>query len=410
MRRTTHVFVAASMLLLAPIGLRAQDVPESSPQALMHHAQGVAAYVKQEYVEAIKHFTLAYESDPTSYGSLFMAGLMAGNAGQAARADSFYAVLLPNKDKLSPYYRYRLEAQMAGRAGDNAGYIAANRKAAALGPGTKAWYNIAQGAAPSGRASEARESLRQLDPDREPMKGWYSYYSVYTSAAHALGDYEDALSMARRARAAFSGDIRPMASEAEALAAMGRVGDAEKLLADIQAKGPGLGFTPGDAYVTVGQELGAHGNAAAAKNAFENAVKWYDALPADSARSIDSRSGRAYALYNLGRYKELPPIYESLAADAPGTAAWKAWVGVAVALNGDRAKATDVVRRIESKEIVLIPVNSAIFRGMIATALNDRERAMVLFRESGSKALWMHRDPMLLKAHGADWLAFVKAQ
>lgn len=410
MRRTKFVFVAASMLLVAPIGARAQDLPESSPQALMHHAQGVAAYVKQEYVEAMRHFALAYESDPTSYVSLFMAGLNAGNAGQAVRADSFYAVLLPHKDKLSPYYRYRLEAQMAGRAGDVGGYIAANKKAAALGPGTKAWYNIAQGAAPSGMATEARDALRKLDPDKEPMKGWYSYYSVYTSAAHALGDYEDALGMARRARAAFPGDIRPMAVEAEALAAMGRVADAEKLLVGIQAAGPGPGLTPGDAYVAVGQDFGAHGNAAAAKGAFENAVKWYDALPADAARSIANRSGRAYALYNLGRYKELPSLYESLATDAPGTAAWKGWIGIAAALNGDRAKATDVVRRIESKEIALGRVNSAIYRGMIATALNDRERAMALFREAGAKPLWMHRDPMLLKAHGAAWLDFVKAQ
>ena len=94
----------------------------------MHHAQGVDAYVKGSNQDAIKHFLLAYDSDPTSYASLIMAGVAAGNAGQGARADSFYAKVAPHKDKLSAYYRYRLEAQMAGRAGDVAAAMAANRK------------------------------------------------------------------------------------------------------------------------------------------------------------------------------------------------------------------------------------------------------------------------------------------
>src|SRR5947208_5001587 len=160
MHRTAKFAAFASLVLIAPITLRAQDLPESSPQALMHHAQGVDAYVKGNNADAIKHFTLAYESDNTSYVSLFMAGVAAGNAGQGARADSFYALVAPHKELLSPYYRYRLEAQMAGRAGDVAGLMAANQKAAELGAGTKAWYNSAQAGGPRGQGAEGREALR----------------------------------------------------------------------------------------------------------------------------------------------------------------------------------------------------------------------------------------------------------
>lgn len=118
MRHKARLAVAVSIALLAPRTMPAQDLPESSPQALMHHAQGVDAYVRGRNADAINHFTLAFKSDPTSYVSLLMAGVAAGNAGQGARADSFYAIVAPHKDKLSPYYRYRLEAQMAGRAGN----------------------------------------------------------------------------------------------------------------------------------------------------------------------------------------------------------------------------------------------------------------------------------------------------
>ncbi|MBI3081953.1 MAG: hypothetical protein HYY94_03405 [Gemmatimonadetes bacterium] len=249
------------------------------------------AYVDTRYEEAIRHFVLAYEADPPSFVSLLMAGVSAGNAGQTARADSFYALVVPHQDRLSAYYRYRLEAQMANRAGNLDGYIAANRQAAALGRGTKASYNVAQGVIQVGRANEARESLRQLDPDREPMKGWINYYRVYANAAHQLGDHEDELQMARRARTGIP-DIRGAQLEAEALAALGRTAEAEQVLAVIQTMPPFGQLTPGEVMTTVAQEFGAHGDAAAATRWLENALRWFDALPADAGRTADNRGDK----------------------------------------------------------------------------------------------------------------------
>ncbi|MBI2536522.1 MAG: hypothetical protein HYW06_06070 [Gemmatimonadetes bacterium] len=315
--------------LLWPATSPAQDLPESSPRALMHHAQGVEAYVDTRYEEAIRHFVLAYEADPTSFVSLLMAGVSAGNA-------------------LSAYYRYRLEAQMANRAGNLDGYIAANRQAAALGRGTKASYNVAQGVIQVGRANEARESLRQLDPDREPMKGWINYYGVYANAAHQLGDHEDELQMARRARTGIP-DIRGAQLEAEALAALGRTAEAEQVLAVIQTMPPFGQLTPGEVMTTVAQEFGAHGDAAAATRWLENALRWFDALPADAGRTADNRGDKAYALYSLGRYREAATIHQGLAAELPNVAVWKAWAGYDAALTGDKAKGTEVANQTRSR-------------------------------------------------------------
>jgi tetratricopeptide (TPR) repeat protein len=394
--------------LVAPIAALAQDLPESSPQALLHHAQGVDSYLKGANAEAIRHFLLAFESDPTSFVSLLMAGVAAGNAGQGARADSLYALVVPHKDKLSAYYRYRLEAQMASRVGDVAGTAAANRKAAELGAGTKAWYNIGQAINPRGQFGEAREALRKLSPDKEPMKGWYSYYSVYASAAHQLGDYEDELQMARRARAAFPGDIRPYELEAGALAALGRATDVDRVLGEVQAMKAQGGVSPGDILTNVAQELMAHGNAAAGRRWLENSLKWHDALPADTARTINNRASRAYTLYLMGRAKDAAGIYASLASDAPATAVWKAWVGYTAALTSDRAKALEVSQQIESGAINLGRVNGPLWRALIASGLNERDRALALFRESGTRALWMHRDPIVSRAMGATWMTFLK--
>lgn len=400
--------VAALLSFLPPAGL-AQDLPESSPTALMHHAKGVEAYVAMRYAEAVGHFRQAHQSDPTSYLSLFMAGLAAGNAGQGAVADSFNALLLPHKDKLSPYYRYRLEAQMAGRAGDPDGYLEGNRRAAAVGPGTKAWYNVGQAASPRGMPREALAALRTLDPDKEPMRGWLSYIQVYTAATHQTGEFEDELRIAQRGRAAFPDNFPTLQVEGEALAALGRIDDAEKLLAPLRTTRPRAGLTPGEVMVNVAQEFGAHGNAAAGKRWLENALQWYSALDPDAARETNNRAGRAYTLYSLGRYREAAPVYDSLAAEFPNGLAWKAWGGFLAALTGDKARAAEVSRRIEAGEIAFNAVNRGIWRGLIAAALNDRDGAIARFRESGSHQKWMHRDPVLMKVFQGDarWAGYL---
>lgn len=411
MSRVACVAAVLTALALVPERGQPQDLPESSPKALMHHAQGVEAYVAARNEEAIRHFRLAYESDPTSYVSLLMAGVAAGNAGQLALADSFYAMILPHKDKLSAYYRYRLEAMIAGRAGNADAVIAANRKAAALGGGTKAWYNVAQAGGPRGMAREAIDALRRLDPDKEPMKGWNSYYTVYTAAAHQLGDYEDELAMARRARAARPKGLLGAQLEAEALVALGRSAEAERILGEIETMTPEGTLTPGEAMTTVAQEFDAHGNPQAAKQWLENALKWFAALDATSAKTTDNRFDKAYALYSLGRYREAAAVLDSLATEFPNTAGWKAWTGYLAALTGDKARATDVSTKIQAGEIQVAAGNRLIWRALIALALNDRNTALAHFQESGLRARWMHRDPVVMKAMkgNAAWTAYLKA-
>lgn len=89
--------------------------------------------------------------------------------------------------------------------------------------------NLALVVGPRNRPAEARDALRTLDPAREPMRAWYSYFSVYASAAHALGDYEDELRSARQARALFPDDIRAVREEAVALATLGKMAELERI-------------------------------------------------------------------------------------------------------------------------------------------------------------------------------------
>lgn len=411
MRPPSAVAVVLALSALAQPAT-AQDLPESSPEAIRHHVLGLELYLKTQYGPAIEHFTMAHRADPTFVVPLFMAALSHGNAGRTAQADSLYAIVAQHKDRLSPYYRARLETHMAARAGDLVRSAEIARQLARDAAGTKAVYNWAQIAANQGRASEARDALRSLNPEREPMKGWYSYYSVYVGAAHALGDYEDELRSARQGKQQFLGTLAPATDEALALASLGRVTELDQALDEVAKLPSTAGNNPGNVMVNAALELGAHGKPADAKRILERGHVWFESRAGDEATSEGVRSGKAYALYCVGRYKDAAPEYDALARDFPNNATYKAWVGILAGLNGDRTRANDVARRIETGDIQFTPANSAIWRGLIAAAVGDRDRAVTLFKESGVRARWMHRDPMLMTRFqsNAEWVAYLKPQ
>jgi tetratricopeptide (TPR) repeat protein len=390
----------------------AQDLPESSPEAIRHHVLGLELYLKTQYGPAIEHFTMAHRADPTFVVPLFMAALSHGNAGRTAQADSLYAIVAQHKDRLSPYYRARLETHMAARAGDLVRSAEIARQLARDAAGTKAVYNWAQIAANRNRPGEARDALRTLDPEREPMKGWGSYFDVYTGAAHAVGDYDDELRAARQGMALFPGVIGRADDEALALASLGRVAELETALEGVTKLASTAGNNPGGVMVNAAQELAAHGKPADAKRIMERGLAWFESRTGEEAASEGVRSGRAYALYSVGRHRDAMPLYEALARDFPNNSAYQAWVGVLAGLSGDRARANDVARRIETGEIQFNQANSALWRGLIANALGDRDRAVALLKESGVRARWMHRDPTLMARiqSNPEWVAYLKPE
>ncbi len=96
-------------------------------------------YGELEHTAAAESFVRAFELDPSFYVAAFYAGLNYGNAGDAERAREMYEKAAEGRDRMSDYYRHRLDAQMASFNGEGLpGYYEANRKAALAAPGSKA--------------------------------------------------------------------------------------------------------------------------------------------------------------------------------------------------------------------------------------------------------------------------------
>lgn len=281
------------LVLLVPVlEVRGQEIPEGSAEAVWEFAQGMSLYVSMDYQEALHHLYQAHELDSGFVLPLFFAALCEGNLGSGVPVDSLYRIVLEHRDRLSPYYVYRAESQLAQRMGDRPKALEFAWKAANLAPGSKAWYNVAYMENRLNRPGEARAALLKLDPSREPMKGWAAYFAELARANEALGRFEEVLQNAADMREAFPDSRAPFWWEVNAYGAMGDVAGLESVL---QAAGAnpatGEGNTVGAYMVLAAAELKGHGHTQEGMEMYRRAVDWYESQGNGAA-------GRAHSLWH----------------------------------------------------------------------------------------------------------------
>lgn len=386
-----------------PAPAAAQDIPDTSIEAIRAYADGAEAYLAEDYEPALTHLRRAHELDPTFFTPLFMQFVVARNMGNAALADSLEDVLQHNRDRMSGYYRGMFDAMVLRSAALYAASEEVLRGVAERYPGTKAAYNFANyvwGRDPGAALS----ALEQLDPDREPIRGWYSYWSVRNNALHALGNLEVALENAREAQRRHPERVAAVALEVMTHAALGDVEQVETALARAAAL---PGAVPGLGYRDAGQELMAHGHEREGRALLERALAWFD--DEDTRTSNAAASQRAYTLYLLGRHADARDAYRKLAEAAPATAGYQAFLAITSALAGDRATAGAILARVEAGEIGATWRTRASYELAIHAALGDVAAAKRALKTYGLRALWVHRDPTLLRVLGseADFQRFV---
>ncbi|MGD8320862.1 MAG: hypothetical protein PVJ02_10415, partial [Gemmatimonadota bacterium] len=192
------MLIACTCLALGlPDAAPAQDIPETSPEAIAAHAEGLRLYLANDYRAAIPHFLRAHELDPTFVTPLYVGYIVAGNAGMSAMRDSLWSLVVEHRGQFSDYYQRMIDAYGAGMEQDWNRREEIVASVAKDYPGTKAAYSHANWAMRQNHAGAAVKSLESLDPDREPMKGWWDYYAVLAHAHHALGDFDSEIAAAR---------------------------------------------------------------------------------------------------------------------------------------------------------------------------------------------------------------------
>ncbi len=382
------VALATASMAMVPAPATAQDVPEFSAEALAAFAEGAKNYQAGRYVAAIPQYTKAFELDGSFFVALFQAALCHSNLGNIATRDSLLAIVDASRDRLSEYYRHRLDTQLASAAGNPDGALEAARKAAAVGPGTKGVYQVAYWALRRNRPQEAKDALVSLDPEREPMKGWTAYWSHLAWAHHLLGEHEAELTVAQRYRELYADRFAPLTAEAQVLAATGQMDGLEAVIAEAKS------------MTTAAAELAAHGHPDAAKDLYNRAADWYQQQPADQIRSVAHRNWHTFTLIAAGRWNAAEPVCQSLLDDVPANGWFHAMDGYAAARKGDRARAMSQLEWLEGQD------ETAGFQAVVHAALGDKARALELLAESfesgASFTMWSHRDLLLFPLLGDD--------
>lgn len=391
--------VLASIALtgaLRPSPAAAQDIPDTSVDAIRAYADGAEAYLAEDYETALTHLRRAHELDRTFFTPVFMQFVVARNMGNPALADSLQHVLQHNRHRMSGYYQDMFDSMVLRGQALFAASEEVLRGVVERYPGTKAAYNYANYV--WARDPEAAlRALAQLDPDRQPIRGWYSYWSVRNNALHALGNLEAALENAREAQRRHPDRLAAVALEAMTHAALGEVEQVEATLGRASAFPNavlGLG------YRDTGQELMAHGYEREGRAMLERALDWFD--DEDQRTSAAAASQRAFTLYLLGRHADARDAFRALAEAVPSSANYQVNLAMNSALAGDPATAEAILARVQRGEVGATWRARASYELVIHAALGDVSAAKRALKTYGLRALWVHRDPTLLRVLGSE--------
>jgi TolB-like protein len=376
---------------LAALTVRTTQPPRY--EAYREFAQGIDAYVRGDYRDALPRFHRAYDIDPTFYSSLFFASLNHSNLGQYAEADSLLARIAPYKERLSDYERHWLEYRLAFNAGDRPRALQHIRLAAASAPGSKADYNLAIEALEGGMLDEALQALRRLAPDRGAMRGWTPYWDVLTSLHHLQGAHRDELQAARRARKQYGDRLAHL--ESRALAALGRHDEALNRVAEALAGTDDI--TAVAILREAADELRTHGAPRHALRLEQQLVARTSGLR--TAVTAETQLARVMALLALNRPEAASKLADSLADANPNHLPSLGAAAVVAERLGQRDRARDVEARLAGENALYLFGLHHQQAAFIAAARNDPITAAARLELALSAGrpfdLWLHRHAFL---------------
>jgi tetratricopeptide (TPR) repeat protein len=163
-----------------------------------------------------------------------------------------------------------------------------------------------------------------LAGDSSTLPRQASFWGSVSDVWHFVGRYDSALVTVRRARTMRPNDATLLGLELQSLAALGRLDEVRQRLPEVESaaqNGALFGFA-GNVYLTLANELKAHGHPAEAKAAARLAVTWFNRHDDETRRRIDLSLRKAIALTMLGQLDEAERLMRaSVANDSSDTRA-----------------------------------------------------------------------------------------
>jgi tetratricopeptide (TPR) repeat protein len=354
--------------------------------------------------QPIPHLRRALELDPgfTSAEMALIGWLI--NDSDYPEASQRLAIVEGRRATLGPVQRLYVDsfrAHLTGRNGD--AYVAAREARKLLPADALAAFHFAGPAVDANRFREAVEALTApLDWNRFHARAGQAsggYFWILTTTLHRLGEHERELSEIRRGQRIHADILWLHNQEAYALAALGRVEETERVVAERAALASA--GQRGGLFLFVGLELRAHGHRGASEKMLARSLEALEGCPPEEARTQGTRGERALLLRLAGRADEAQRIYDQLARETPADRAWT-WAGdrgVCAALRGDRAQALRISDELSRLDQPFLLGRNTFHRARIAAQLGDKDDAVHLLSTAFAQGCgsqdqnWTHLEP-----------------
>ncbi|GJG89505.1 hypothetical protein tb265_46860 [Gemmatimonadetes bacterium T265] len=370
-----------------------------SYEAYREVSRAVESWFRSDRKDHDVRLARAAALDSTYALPLLLATWAAEDERRWADADSLMRRVARLDTLLTPTERDQRDVLAAGLTGDQRGELRAAEALLARSPGSaEVALVVAQSAVRINRPAAALAALDAADPARglNLVSPWYWIYRGV--ALHELGRYEAELDAAGRGRRQFPQAPGVRLVAVRALAALGRVADVDRGLAEDPQLGAGGSYRLEARVLAAERELRAHGHAADAARVLDTALARLGlagpgaaaAVRADSAQAADRGSAsdgalyHAELLYDAGRWDDARQIVAARATDTTDLAGLGR-LGTIAARTGDRAAAARVDARLAAARGPYLFGRAALWRARIAALLGNRPTAVALLERAVSE-------------------------
>ena len=352
-------------------------------EAYREFVEGVKARLRGEYQQSADIFLLAAERDPNLNIALMYVSMNYINQGRWAEGDEVAQKVEKSRAELSSGERLLLDWLRGCLHGDPEIKFRSQRQLASLQSSWVWSLFTAEEAIPSNYPQEAVAQLAKCQPYNESWKELAPrYWSALTTAHHMLGDHKQELKEARRGRKQFPESVSMLANELDAVAALGRIKDVQRLFEESKSLPPRSGYSPGNIMLGAGRELRAHGYKENSIPVLNQALEWFEARPIKEKASVRNRYDKARTFYILGKCAEAKALFEGLHSDVSDNDNYLGYLGAIAVQMGDKEGALQISKQLEEDKRPYLFGTPTYWRARIAALLGDKEGAVSLLRQA----------------------------
>jgi serine/threonine protein kinase/tetratricopeptide (TPR) repeat protein len=352
-------------------------------EAYREYIEGAKLFSRGEYPKAIEHLLRAAEHDPNLRMALARAAVAYSNQGQYAKADELAQKVEKSRADLSSGERILLDWLQGVLHGDLEIQLRSARQLGMISKSRTWTYLIGLDGTRNNYPLEALDALARYDPYNEAGKDWSPHYwGVLATAHHMLGNYKQELKEVHRGRKQFPENVSMLVNEVDAVAALGRIKELQKLFEESKSLPPSSSYSPGYIMLDAGRELRAHGYKEDSIRVLNQALPWFETRPSEEKSSVRNRHDEARTLYILGKWDEAKALFEGLHSQVPDNIDYFGYLGAIAVQMGNKERALKISKELEDEKRPYLFGNPTYWRARIAALLGDKEGAVNLLRQA----------------------------